>query len=148
MPSRVATAYRAMTAYRMHLRCRTTELAKQTTDSGVAATFLQSLSWGMLNSNEDIYTNIEYVGFIEEILELDYGRHCVVVLVYSWVKARFGGPKLTTKRDDFGFTMVNFSDSALIPLSPYPLLSLLIFNKCIMRMTVIFPSGRSCAGLT
>jgi hypothetical protein len=97
MPSRVATAYRAMTAHGMHLRCRTAELAGQTADNGVAATFLQSSLWGMLDSNEDTDTNVEYVGFIEEILELDYGRHCVVVLVCSWVKARSGGPNSTTK---------------------------------------------------
>ena len=72
----------------------------------------------MLDSNDDTDMNVEYVGFIDEILELDYGRHCVVVLVYSWRKTRSGGPNPTTKQDDFGFTMVNFSHSALIPLGP------------------------------
>jgi hypothetical protein len=34
------------------------------------------------------------------------------------VKARSGGPNPTVKRDDFGFSMVNLSYSALIPLGP------------------------------
>jgi hypothetical protein len=58
------------------------------------------------------------VGSIVEILEVDYGRHCVLVLVCSWMKARNGGPNPTTMHDNYGFAMVNLSESSLIPLGP------------------------------
>jgi hypothetical protein len=38
---------------------------------------------------------VEYVGYIEEILELDYRRHCLVVLVCEFVKANYRGENAT-----------------------------------------------------
>ena len=54
--------------------------------------------------NEDL----EYVGQIDEIVELDYGGHCVVLLVCDWVKANYRGRNATVKKDEWGFTMANF----------------------------------------
>ena len=52
---------------------------------------------------------LEYIGQIQEILELDYGRHCVVVLVCEWVKANYRGRNATVKKDEWGFTLANFN---------------------------------------
>jgi hypothetical protein len=69
----------------------------------VAATFERhDLSVGGL------VTNVEFVGNIEEILELDYQNHCVVVLLYKWVKAKYSDSCPTIIQDDLGFTIANF----------------------------------------
>lgn len=52
--------------------------------------------------------NIEYVGTVEEILEIDYRGLCVTVLVCDWVKANYRGPTATIKKDKWGFTLANF----------------------------------------
>ena len=53
--------------------------------------------------------NVEYIGHIEEILELNYRRHCVVVLVCDFVKANYVGENATIKKDKWGFTIANYS---------------------------------------
>ena len=57
---------------------------------------------------------VEYVGWVEEILELDYGQFQVIVFLCNWVKAISQGPGATMKRDEYGFTLVNFN--RLIPI--------------------------------
>lgn len=52
--------------------------------------------------------DLEYVGHIEEILELNYRRHCVAVLVCDFVKANYVGENATIKRDKWGFTLANY----------------------------------------
>lgn len=52
--------------------------------------------------------DVEYVGHIEEILELDYRRHSLVVLVCDFVKANYNGDNATIKKDKWGFTLANY----------------------------------------
>jgi len=40
---------------------------------------------------------LEYVGWVEEILELDYGTTCIIVLFCNWVKANYKGTIMTMK---------------------------------------------------
>jgi hypothetical protein len=70
-----------------------------------------------IHSNDQnlITTSIEYVGWIEEILELNYGRFQIVILLCNWVMANYKGFTTIMKYDDYGFTIVNFEQ--LIPLS-------------------------------
>jgi len=58
-------------------------------------------------------SDLKYIGQIEEIVELDYGSHCTVLLVCQWVKANYRGRNATVKKDEWGFTMANFG--ALVP---------------------------------
>jgi hypothetical protein len=51
-----------MTTHRMHLRCRSAELGSQTADSGIAATFLESSARGLLDANQEMDRNVEYMG--------------------------------------------------------------------------------------
>lgn len=51
---------------------------------------------------------MEYIGELEEIVELDYRRTCVIVFVCRWVKANYRGVNATVRRDKWGFTLVNF----------------------------------------
>jgi hypothetical protein len=50
--------------------------------------------------------SFEYVGWIEEILELDYGRFQIIVLLYSWVVAKYSTFVASAKQDEYGFTLV------------------------------------------
>lgn len=52
---------------------------------------------------------MEYVGHIEEILELNYRRHCIVVLVCDFVKANYAGENATIVKDKWGFTLANYA---------------------------------------
>ena len=58
---------------------------------------------------------LEFVGWVEEILDVDYEHLKVAVLYCNWVVANMKGDGATMKRDDYGFTTVNFD--ILIPYS-------------------------------
>jgi hypothetical protein len=62
-----------------------------------------------------VLASLEYVGWIEEFLKLNYGRFQIVVLLYNWVVVNYKGSMATVKWDEYGFTLVNFD--WLIPLS-------------------------------
>jgi hypothetical protein len=91
-------------AHGMHLRVRSAEGDKITCDSSVAATFLQP-ERGTENAMQPTMIFVEYIGWIEEILELNYGGHCMIVLLCSWVKAISEGRNAIVRRDDYGFTL-------------------------------------------
>jgi hypothetical protein len=105
LPKKKATSFRSMWAHGMHIRIRTVEVNNVTRDCGVAATFERQDPEGEFGD----VVNIEYIGTVEEILELDYRSHCCLVLVCDRVKAKYGGPAATIERDDYGFTRANFS---------------------------------------
>ena len=80
---------------------------KNTCDSGVAAIFRQSCRSSRQDQNF-ITADLKYVGQILEIVELNYGRHCVVFLVCEWVKANYRGRNATIRKDEWGFMLANF----------------------------------------
>lgn len=102
-----------MYAYGYHFRVRSAEGSfSRTCDSGVAAIFRRPCQSGRRDQNP-IDASIEYIGQILEIVELNYGRHCIVLLVCEWVKANYRGRNATVKKDEWGFTMANFN--SLVP---------------------------------
>ena len=107
-PLRVAAAYKSMYAYGNHFRVISSERSLKTSNSGIAATFRQVCRNSTRDANQ-IQADVEYVGHIEEILELNYKRHCLVVLVCDFVKANYRGENATIKRDKWGFTLANYS---------------------------------------
>ena len=113
-PSRNAKGYRSMYAYGNHIRVRGAEVDLSTCDSGVAATFLQSCRSSSSDRNMRT-TNLEYVGWVEEIISVDYGTFEVVVLYCTWARANKKGPRATMKCDEYGFTLFKFD--RLIPYS-------------------------------
>ena len=113
-PSDQAKSYRSMYAFGNHIRVRSAEAQLTTMDSGVAATFRQLCRAGLKDTNLKA-AELEYVGWVEEILSVDYGHFEVVVLYCNWVVANMKGDGATMKRDDYGFTTVNFD--RLIPYS-------------------------------
>jgi len=54
-------------------------------------------------------TTDDYVGYIEEILKVDYQNHCTTVLVCDWVLASRDAHTPNIVRDDYGFTLANFN---------------------------------------
>ena len=107
-PSRKAKKYRSLYAYGYHLRVRSVESNMKTCDSGIAATFLRPCRYGLRDPNP-VLAALEYVGHLDEIIELDYMEFQQTVLIGSWVKANYRGPSATVKRDKWGLTLANFN---------------------------------------
>lgn len=107
-PSLVAQKFRAINAYGNHYRVKTSELSLTTCDSGVAAIFKRPWRSGIHDENP-VQAAVEYVGNLQEIVELDYNSHCVIILVCEWVKANYAGTNATVRKDRMGFTMANFN---------------------------------------
>jgi hypothetical protein len=122
LPSFEATAFRSMKAHGMHLRVQSAEGDKITYDSSVATTFLQ-LERGTESTMQPTMIPIEYIGWIEEILELNYGGHCVIVLLCTWIKAISEGRNTIVRRDDYGFTL------AKVPKERLPLGQILFCSQ-------------------
>ena len=107
-PSLVARKFRAMNAYGIHYRVKTAELSLTTCDSGIAAKFRRP--WrSRLRDHNLVEAVVEYVGYLQEIVELDYTSHCVVIFVCEWVKANYAGSNATVRKDRIGFTVANFN---------------------------------------
>ena len=107
-PQRNAASHRQMYCHGMHLRVRSSESALVTRDSGVVASFTRQLRWGLQNGRP-VETNQEYVGYIEEILVLDYRNHCVTVLVCDWVRGTQDARFPSIQQDRYGFSLANFN---------------------------------------
>jgi hypothetical protein len=100
LPELQATGYHAMCANGMHLRIRTAEDEKITCDSAMA-----SAVWKQSRRSESkaggTVDKMEYVRWIEEILEFNYRTHCVIVLLCSWVSAKLEDSNSKVRRDSF-----------------------------------------------
>jgi hypothetical protein len=68
-----------------------------TFDSGVVATFEQECRSGP-NDQKPILAKLEYVRWVEKILELNYGVLKTMVLLCNWVKRNYNGSNTTVKR--------------------------------------------------
>ena len=107
-PERYAISHRKMYAFGMHFRCRSAEGGLVTCDSCVVGTFTRQMPWGLRNGRPMERTD-EYVGYIDEILELDYRNHCTTVLVCDWVQQSHDPRNSNVQRDRYGFTIANFN---------------------------------------
>jgi hypothetical protein len=52
--------------------------------------------------------SLEYVGWIEEILELDYGKFQTIIFLCNSLVATYEDTNAKMKCDDYGFTLLNF----------------------------------------
>ena len=108
LPKTMAIGYRAMYAHGMHLRIRGAEEDKVTRDSGVAAAVWERRRSRNIECEDDLFTS-EYVGWVEEIIELNYSSHCCVVLLCSWIPGAQNIPNAKVERDRYGFLVGNFN---------------------------------------
>src|SRR5579875_2122807 len=113
-PSKNAKSYKSMYAYGNHIRVRSIESNMNTCDSGVAVTFLQACRASNNDRNARI-ESLEYIGWMEEIIGVDYREFELIVLYCTWVRANLRGAGATMKRDDNGFMLIRFD--RVIPYS-------------------------------
>ena len=114
-PSDLATKYCSIWAFGNHLRVASAEIHLTTCDSGVAAIFRHLCRSGPRDRHL-VLADVEYVGQVHEILELNYGGLCVIVLLCNWIKANYRGSSATMKKDKWGFNLVNFEHP--LPFGP------------------------------
>ena len=121
-PSCHAKSYRSMYAYGNHIRVRGANVDLSTCDSGVVATFSQSCRSSRKDKNH-MLANVEYVGWVKEIIGVDYGKFELLLLYCKWVQATLIGPRATMQIYEYGFTLVNIdrtilqsSDSIAFPI--------------------------------
>ncbi len=69
-----------MYAYGNHIRVKSAKVNLVIMDSRVAATFTTMCKSMDIQNNNLIKVDLEYVGWVEEILKLDYGTTCVIAL--------------------------------------------------------------------
>jgi len=112
-PTLEARSYRAMCAFGNHIHVSSVEKHLTICDNGVATIFEQ-ICVSRQNDTRPIVTNLEYVGWVEGILELNYGVLKIVVPLCNWVKENYNMSIATIKRDEYNFTLMNFS--SLIPI--------------------------------
>ncbi len=79
-PTLEARLYQTMFAFGNQIHVSSVEEHLTTFDSGVVATFEQECRLGT-NDWRPILAKLEYVGWVEEILELNYGVLKIVVLL-------------------------------------------------------------------
>ena len=111
---REAKAYKAMYAYGSHIQVRGVEATMSTCDSGVAVMFLQSCRSSFSDKNMRT-TNLKYVGWVDEIISVDYEQYEVLVLYCTWAQTNKRGTWATMKCNEYGFILFRFD--RLIPYS-------------------------------
>jgi hypothetical protein len=113
-PTFEARSYRTMFAFGNRFHVSNVEEHLTTFDSGMAATFEHECR-SRPNDQRPLLAKIGVCRGVEEILELNYGVLKTMVLLCNWVKANYNGSKTTIKRDEYGFTLVDFT--SFIPIS-------------------------------
>ena len=61
-----------------------------------------------IESVDEVFTT-EYIGWVEEIIELNYRNHCCVVLFCYWIPGSHDIQNAKVERDRYGFVVGNFS---------------------------------------
>jgi hypothetical protein len=112
-PTLEATTYRAMYAFGNHLYVSSGEEHSITRDSSIVATFEEECVLAP-NYQQPILVKLEYVGWIKEILELNYGVFNTIVFFCDWVKANYTRSNAIITRDEYNFRLDNFN--SLIPI--------------------------------
>jgi hypothetical protein len=85
-----------------------------TNDNGVVDIFEQECI-SRPNDHKPIFVKLEYVRWVDKILELNCSVLNIVVIFNNWVKIIYVGRSATIKRNEYGFTFFNFN--SLIPIS-------------------------------
>jgi hypothetical protein len=83
-----------MYAFGNHIHVVNAKEHLTTYDNGVVATFEQACD-SRPNDQKPIIAKLKYVGWVEEILELNYGVLNIVVLLCNWLKANYSGSSVT-----------------------------------------------------
>ncbi|GMI95113.1 hypothetical protein HRI_003180600 [Hibiscus trionum] len=105
-PNRIVKRYNAflINGFRFHTKSR--ERLRRTQNCGVVVTS-STTSYASARDNHPVVGDVEYYGILTDIIELDYyGKQKVVLFRCDWADVNTARG---IRRDQFGFTMVNFS---------------------------------------
>lgn len=81
LPSLEARTFKSMYAYGFHFQVKSVEQSgKKTFDSGIAVVFQEPCRSRRRDQNV-VNADLEYIGQIKEIVEVDCRRHCTLLLV-------------------------------------------------------------------
>jgi hypothetical protein len=80
---------------------------KVTCDTKVA-TLVWRRNRGWAADMAGLLESADFVGWIEEILELDYRNHCCIVFICSWIPGNMSASNAKVVYDDYGFKLGNF----------------------------------------
>jgi len=108
-PSRIAYTYSSMWAYGNHFQVdiEITRLTHLAYNVGIACIFYQANQSSMQDQNK-IIANLNYVGFLKEILLMDYFGLLLVLFNCSWIPPNLCGNARTICQDEHGFWQVKF----------------------------------------
>jgi len=89
-----------MYAYGNYIQVQGAEIDLNTCDNGIATTFSQSCR-GSISDNNMKTVDLEYIGWVEEILAVNYSQFESIVLYCSWIQAHMSGARAIVKKDEF-----------------------------------------------
>lgn len=91
-----------MLAFGNHNRVSNVKEHLTTQNNCIVAAIFEQECVSRPNDRRPMVAKLEYVGWVEEILELNYGILNFVVLLCNWVKANYVGSSAMVKRDEYG----------------------------------------------
>ena len=53
-------------------------------------------------------TNLEYIGWVDEIIRVDLEKFELLILYYMWIQANRTVARAIMKRDEYGITLIKF----------------------------------------
>ncbi len=94
-----ARSYQGVYIFGIHFKVANIEKHLTRNDNGVVVVFEQECILGP-NDENPFFAKLEYVGWVEVILELNYGVLKMVVLFCNWVKPNYTGNNVIIKRNE------------------------------------------------
>ncbi len=105
-PNKIAKRYHGLVCNGFRFIPQYRERGSCTQNSGVVVTSMTT-SYASAKDRNPLEGNVDYYGILTDILELDYfGNFKVILFRCNWADVTSGRG---LKKDDFGFTLVNFS---------------------------------------
>ena len=105
-------SYRSIYVYGNHIQVRIAKGNLNTCDNDVATTSSQSCRAS--SSDRNLSTvHLEYFGWMEEIIAMDYSKIKLYVLYCLWIQVNILEAQAIIKWDDYNFTLIKFNQIIL-----------------------------------
>ena len=118
LPIPIVQRHNSMYAYGYHFRVDNEQGQSHISfDSGVACIATQTCRSSRADQHP-IEADLQYVGVVKDIIEVDYGHIQYTVLKCSWIRPDTRGNR-TIRQDEHGFWSVKFGARQFPPIEPY-----------------------------